>query len=197
MKRAILLPAVPKAGPNGLLLLVLSVCMWTAFSAALAQDNPATRLSLKGLGSVGVTVQPIDPAAQKDGLSQQVVRRSVEQRLRRAGIPLQARADQPSGLRRPTLSVHVTTARLDTDEYIYSVRVELVQWVASLDDPTLLVTAAIPVPAATWSPASVLGITPADRVRPDVEDAILEMVEQFAEAYQRANPRETALGSQR
>ena len=35
-------------------------------------------------------------------------------------------------------SVQVTTARLDTDEHIYSVRVELVQWVASLDEPLVV-----------------------------------------------------------
>lgn len=197
MKRAVLRPAVPKVGPSGRLLLALGVCAWSACSAALAEDNPATRLSLKGLGGVSVTVQPIDPVAEKDGLSQQGVQRSVEQRLRRARIPLRARADQPSGLRRPTLTIYVTTARLDTDEYIYSVRVELVQWMASLDDPELLVTAAIPVPAATWSPPSVLGITPADGVRRDVEAAVLEMVDQFAAAYTKANPRETAAGGRR
>jgi hypothetical protein len=86
----------------------------------------------------------------------------------------------------------VTTARLDTQEYLYSVRVELVQWVASLDDPALLVTAAIPVPAATWSPPAVLGITPSDSVRQDVETAVWKMVDQFAAAYAKANPRRTA-----
>jgi len=173
--------------------LLFAAIVCGASAAAVAQDNPTSRLSLKGLDAVGVSVQPIGAAAEKAGLSQAQLQEMVETRLRRAGIGLLKPEEQLKRLRRPGLSVRVTTAPLDAEEYIYSVRVELVQWVASLDDPTLLVTAAIPIPAATWSAPTVLGITPAETLKPDVEAAVAPMVDQFIDAFRKANPRETAL----
>jgi hypothetical protein len=182
---------------NRLLLPLAVVGAWGAAGLAGAQDNPASRLSLKGLNAVAVSVQPIGAPAERDGLAQAQLQAIVETRLRQAGVRLLGPEEQLKRLRRPGLSVQVTTARLDTAEYIYSVRVELVQWVASLDDPTLLVTAAIPVPATTWSAPSVLGITPAETLKRDVEAALPPMVDQFVDAFRKANPRETALRAPR
>jgi len=182
---------------NRLVLLLPIVWAWGAAGLAGAQDNPTARLSLKGLDAVAVSVQPISAAAEKDGLSQAQLQGMVETRLRQVGVRLLGPEEQLKRLRRPGLSIQVTTARLDTDEHIYSVRVELVQWVALLDDPTLLVTAAIPVPATTWSAPSVLGITPAETLKRDVEAALGPMVEQFIDAFRKANPRETALRGRR
>jgi len=182
---------------NRRVLPLLILWAWAAVGSAGAQDNPASRLSLKGLDAVAVSVQPIGAAAEKDGLSQAQLQGMVEARLRQAGVRLLGPEEQLKRLRRPGLSVQVTTARLDTEEHIYSVRVELVQWVASLDDPTLLVTAAIPVPATTWSPPTVLGITPAETLKRDVEAALTPMVDRFIDAMRKANPRETALRAPR
>jgi len=166
---------------------------WAAAGPARAQDDPTARLSLKGLDAVAVSVQPIGAAAERDGLSRVQLQAMVATRLREAGIPLLSPDEQLKRLRRPGLSVQVTTARLDTGEYLYAVRVAVVQWVASLDDPTLAVTAAIPIPATTWSPAGVLGITPAETLKRDVEASVVTMVDQFIDALRKANPRETAL----
>jgi hypothetical protein len=178
---------------NRLVLPLVFVGAWAAAGLAGAQDNPTSRLSLKGLDAVAVSVGPIGTAAEKDGLFQAQLQGMVETRLRQAGVRLLGPEERLKRLRRPGLSVQVTTARLDTDEHIYSVRVELVQWVASLDEPTLLVTAAIPVPATTWSAPSVLGITPSKTLKRDVEAALGPMVDQFIDAFRKANPRETAL----
>jgi len=182
---------------NRLVVPLVIVWAWAAADMGGAQDNPTSRLSLKGLDAVAVSVQPISAAAEKDGLSRAQLQGMVEARLRQAGVRLLGPEEQLKRLRRPGLSVQVTTARLDTAEYIYSVRVELVQWVASLDDPTLLVTAAIPVPATTWSAPTVLGITPAATLKRDVEAALGPMVDQFIDALRKANPRETALRGRR
>jgi len=175
------------------LLPMLVVLGWAVTSETLAEDNPTTRLSLKGLEAVAVSAQPISPAAEKDGLSEKLLEETVATRLRRAGIGLLGPQELLDDPRRPRVSVSVITARLDTGEYLYSVRLELVQWVASLDDPTLRISAAIPVPASTWSPAGVLGITPTDLLKQDVEAAVAAMTDQFIEALGKANPRRTAM----
>ncbi len=175
------------------LFLAMAACAWGAAAPLPADNSPTTRLSIKGLDAVALALQPIDAAAEKDGLSRKQLQDSAAARLQRAGIRLLQPREQLDCLRRPQLLLSVTTARLDTSEYLYSVRLELVQWVASLDDPTLAVTAAIPIPAATWSPPSVLGITPVATLQRDVEGAVLAMVDEFVDAHEKANPRQTAL----
>lgn len=164
-----------------------------ALSLATAENTPATRLSLKGLGGIGLRVQPIDPKAQRDGLSTRQIRAAVEARLRKAKIRLLTPEQQGKTLHRACLLVNVATSKLSTGEHLYSIHVEVTQWVATLTNPKRTVTTAIPVPAKTWSAPSVFGITPAKGIRQDAQEAVGAMVDEFIDAYYQANPGETAL----
>ncbi len=164
---------------------------------AFAENSPATRLSLKGLEGIGVRVEPIAAEAQKDGLSADALQSAVQSQLRKAGLRLLTSQQQRQTRRRPCLRVHVATSKLDTGEYLYSIHVEVNQWVASLADPKVSVTAAVPIPAQTWSPANVFGIAPADQMKRDVQGAVDSMVEEFIDAFYQANPSETAFRARR
>jgi len=170
------------------------VSAWVLLSvvSVRAENNPATRLSLKDLGGIAIYVEPIGAKAQQDGLSMRAIRGAVESRLRKAEIAVLSPEQQQKLLRRPCLVVRLDTSKLSTGEYLYSIHVEVTQWVASLADPAVTVAQAIPVPATTWSAAGVFGITPSGELSRDAHRAVDNMVGEFIDAYYKANPSQTA-----
>jgi len=84
----------------------------------------------------------------------------------------------------------VATSKLDTGEHLYSICLEVTQWVALLIDPEATVAKAIPVPASTWSPRGCFGIVPASDLSEDVGGAVDRMADEFIDAYRQANPAE-------
>ncbi len=164
------------------------VGLWTAAGAALAEDSPATRLSLQGLPGVGVRVLTAG-AADNDVVSEQALRAAVEEQLRQAGIGVLTAAEQERSPQRPCLVVSVALLELSSGEQLYSIHVELSQWVASLAQADVPVSAAVPLPAVTWSAPNVFGIAPGEQIARRVHDATARMVGHFVGAYQQANAR--------
>ena len=162
---------------------------WTATGLATAEDNPTTRLSLKGLPGVELVVGKIAPDAGRDRLDAERLRGQATARLRQAGVRLLSAEQRPLLPRRPALHLNVATSRLETDEYLYSIHVELVQWVALLENGRKAIGAATPVPARTWSAPNAFGIVPADQLRRHVDDAVATMLGEFIRAWNQANPR--------
>ena len=64
-----------------------------------AGDAALDRATLKGLKSLGVVVDPIDPELAKEGLAQDTFRAHLEEKLRNAGLPVQANSTEFLGLR--------------------------------------------------------------------------------------------------
>lgn len=166
-----------------------AMATWAATNVASAENNPTTRLSLRGLPGVGLVVGKIAPDARRDGLAEDHLREQATARLRDAGIPILAADQQRRTPRRPALHVNVATSRLETDECLYSIHVEVVQWVALLENGEKAIGAATPVPATTWSTANAFGIAPADQLRRHVDEAVATMVGEFVGAWNLANPR--------
>jgi hypothetical protein len=162
---------------------------WALPNNATAEDNPTTRLSLTGLPGVRLVVGNIAPDAQRDGLSEEKIREQASARLGKGGIRVLSAEMQRQTPRRPALHVNVATSRLETDEYLYSIHVELIQWVALLENGGRPISAATPVPAKTWSTPNLFGIAPADEVRAHADDAIATMLDEFVKAWRQANPR--------
>ena len=171
-----------------LILPIVLASTLSAASLATAENTPATRLSLKGLKGIGLRVQPVDPEAQRDGLSTRQVRADVEAQLRKAKIRLLTPDEQRQTAQKPSLLVNVATSKLSTGEHLYSIHVEVAQWVATLANPKLTIAEAVPVPAKTWSAPSVFGIAPAKGIKQDARKAVRAMVDEFIRAYSQANP---------
>lgn len=164
------------------------VVLWTAAGGVLAEDSPVTRLSLQGLAGVGVRVVTT-AEANKHVVTEQALRTAVEAQLRQTGIRVLSAAEQERAARRPCLVVSVALLPLSSGEQLYSIHVELSQWVASLAKADVPVSAAVPFPAVTWSAPNVFGIAPAEQIARRVHDATGRMVAQFVGAYQQANAR--------
>jgi hypothetical protein len=139
----------------------------------------AGRQSLKGVKGVFITVEPLAPEIERDGLTQRLIRKSVEVRLRRAGIKVLSKVEWFEEGGHPLLYVNAHVLRLaESKEYIYAINVAVKQNVYLTREP-------IQIPsAATWWPGSVAGITPKLSA---VRDAINKQVDAFIQAYYSVN----------
>jgi len=153
----------------GIGLLLLPVLAW-------GQGGAAQRATLKGINSVEVVVEAIDPAAEHDGLTRSQLQTDVEERLRKAGITVG-----------PTLTGHLYV-NVDTEKgergqlYAYNITVQYVQQVVLARDPKA------PIFAPTWDTGGV-GIIVANRLR-DVRQDVANYVDQFIKAYLEQNPKQ-------
>ncbi len=79
-------------------LLVTALCL-APFALEGAGDAPIDRATLRGLKSVGIVLDPLDPELQKAGLTEADFRAQLDERLRSANIPVDASAPEFLGLR--------------------------------------------------------------------------------------------------
>jgi hypothetical protein len=152
----------------GISLLLLPVSAW-------GQSSAAQRATLKGINTVEVVVEAIDPVAEQDGLTRSQLQTDIEERLRQAGITVG-----------PTLTGHlyvnVDTVKGDRGQtYAYNVSVQYVQQVVLARDPKA------PIFAPTWDTGGV-GIVAASRLR-EVRQDVANYVDQFIKAHLEQNPK--------
>lgn len=157
---------------------------------ASAEDSPATRRSLRGLPGVGLHVHPLGADAEALGLSADGLERLLRARLDTADIPVLDADEQQRTPGRPGLSLHVAALRLENGELLYSVHLDLKQWVALLGGVSAALETPLSAPATTWSPDYRMGISPSEDALADIMAATREMTDQFIGAYRRANPLE-------
>ncbi len=172
---------------------LLTAIAWLAVAlpqAANAEDSPATRLSLRGLPGVGLSILPLSDDARRLGISSERLEGLFRARLQAAKIPVLSPAEQQRTPGRPGLSLHVAALRLENDEFLYSIHLDLKQWVALLGNPNATLETALAVPATTWSPDYRFGIAPSEEIQADVLAATGQMIDEFVAAYRRANPGE-------
>ena len=174
------------------IILPAALALSLAVGLAWAENTPATRVSLKGLEGVALLVEPVDAHAQQDGLSPREIHALAQSQLEKAKIRVLSPQQQQQLPRKPCLRISLATSKLGTGEYLYSIQVDVVQWVASLANPAVSVGSALPMPARTWSAAHVFGIAPAAQMKRDAHDAVRAMVDEFIDAYHKANPSDTA-----
>ena len=156
--------------------LALGIALLLVPLAGWGQDNPAhNRATLKGIGSVEMVVEVIDPVAERDGLVRTHLQTEVESRLRQAGIPVG-----------PNITGHLhvdvdTMKSNDGTSYGYNVEVAYVQQVLLARDPKTLYI----VP--TWETGGV-GVIATSRLR-EVRQDVINYVDQFIKAYLEQNPK--------
>jgi hypothetical protein len=150
-------------------------------SFAMASDAKYNRASLRGVEAVYVKVEGLTPEIEKDGLTETLIRRDVESRLRTAGIRILSKEKWFDVTGSPHLYLNVNCLKLrETKEYIYSIRIAFRQNVYPEREPILILG------ATTWSAGGIVGITYRfDKIRTSVKGR----VDEFIRAYLSVNPK--------
>jgi biotin operon repressor len=151
----------------------------TSFS--LAGQYSIQQESLRDLKGVYISVESLAPEIQKDGLTEDRIRKDVELMLREAGIKILSKKEWFDAEGSPYLYVNAYILKLrDTREYIYSVNISFKQTVYPARKPVEITG------AATWTIGGIIGITPdLDKIRASVKT----QVEEFIKAYLSVNPK--------
>ena len=162
-----------------LLIVVLALLNMTSFS--FAGDYSIQTESLRDLKGVYVSVESPTPEIQKDGLTEDRIKKDVELMLRMAGIKILSKEEWFDAEGSPSLYVNANVLKLlETREYVYSVNISFKQSVYPVREPMEISG------AATWSAGGIVGITPdLDKIRASVK----EQVDEFIKAYLSVNPK--------
>jgi hypothetical protein len=159
----------------GLLVFVL----WTspAYAGNTAQQGVS---SLAGLSGVGLVIEDIDPAIEREGFTALQIQKDVEEKLRTAGIKILSEAELTKSPGMPYLYVNIFTFK-DEDIYAYHITLELKQMVS------LVRKTAVKQSVATWkiSGGGTVGALKLATIR----TAVGEYINAFIKAYFAANPK--------
>jgi len=148
-------------------------------SPALAADDDVMGKTLAGLRGVRVEVVKMDPDAEREGLTQSILRTDVELRLRQSGIRVLTDADD--ALTQGTLHLQVRTVKSEHGFYAYNIDLGLWQFVRLIRDPSIASV------AVTWR-AGKGGFIGTPRF-PEIRNDVRDMVDEFINAYLAANPK--------
>jgi hypothetical protein len=142
---------------------------------AIPSDAPLDRATLRGLKAVRAVVDSPDSAGlAQAGLTHAKLAAQIEQRLSKAGIPVDPNAKEFVGLR-------VTFAHARKTDYALGMTLAMYQNV------TLAREASIKTMAETWSGESIL-LVPPRLVGEAMTNTLDQLVDQFVTAYKAANP---------
>ncbi len=152
-----------------LLLLGLPVLAWPG-------DDPFDRATLKGITTIRVVVDNLDPEAERDGLTKDQLQTDVELRLRKAGIRVTSlRAESESSY----LHLAVNTIKDSSGVYAFNIVLEFDQWVILERNRNVFRF------APTWGVSSV-GTVDAEYLR-EVRGSVADKVDKFIKAYLEQN----------
>jgi hypothetical protein len=158
---------------------LLFYVLWSfpAYTGNTAQQGVS---SLAGLNGVGVVIEDIDPAIEREGFTAGQIQKDVEEKLRAAGIKILSEAELTKSPGMPYLYVNIFTFR-DEDIYAYHITLELKQMVSLVRKP------AVKQSVATWkiSGGGTVGALKLATIR----TAVGEYINAFIKAYFAANPK--------
>src|SRR5436190_6316788 len=145
-------------------------------SQAGASDGTIERATLRGLKAVRVAVDPPDTELQHAGITAGKLASVVEQRLEKAGLPVDKNAVEFLGLR-------VTAAHAKKKSSAVCLTLGLYQNV------TLVRDAKVKATVETWSGDSVV-LAPPELFTDAISNTVDQLVDQFAAAYRQANDKQ-------
>jgi len=150
-----------------------------------AQTDAAEVKSLRGLQGVDVLIESLPSDAKKAGVTKRQLRIEVEVELRKAGISVLTEDESLNAPGMSYLYVHVNAVALTESlegSYIFSVRVELKQYVYLGRDRSIGTT------AITWQRGAV-GTVGTDNFRKSVRETVRDYVNEFINDYLTVNPK--------
>jgi hypothetical protein len=162
--------------------LVLAVWIFVA-SPLYALDSEINRATLKGLRGVRVLVEDLAPEVEREGLLKDQLQKSVEERLRAAGIRVLTQEEAVKAPGEPYLyvNINVNFAKGEDEICSYSIDVALIQNV------TLVRTPKQTCYAATWSTGGV-GLV-GKKTLSELKGSVEEIVDIFGKAFFSVNPK--------
>ena len=163
---------------------LVTLFLLTIISSSLfAIDSELTRQTMTGLQGVDVMVEDLQPNmqkyARKFGLTQEQLKRDVEQKLQKSGITILTQENWLKTLGRPVLYVNINTHEYEKYWYAYDIKVELKQIVYMEANPKVKTL------ASTWS-ISMTGIANIGTLN-TIRDSLGSLVNRFIDAYLSAN----------
>jgi hypothetical protein len=135
-------------------ILAVAASLWLPAMSAHSQDLESNRLTLRGLGSIFVAVEKLDPDARYQGLNEDEIRQMAEARLRKAGIAVQSKSEFDVSPEKSFLYIRLSAMRQGLCS-AFSLSVAVRQEVVLVRDPD------IGVVAETWSVGGVGTAEPA------------------------------------
>jgi hypothetical protein len=158
---------------------LLIFVLWS-FQAQARATVPQGVSSLAGLNGVGVVIEDIDPAIEREGFTAGQIHKDVEEKLRAAGIKILSETELTKSPGMPYLYVNIFTFK-DEDIYAYHITLELKQMVS------LVRKAAVKQSVATWKISG--GGTVGAQKLPTIRTSVAEYINAFIKAYFAANPK--------
>jgi hypothetical protein len=176
--------STPFSRTSGRMRLFLPLCtivglLVASASTSRAGDTNYDRDTLRGITSIPVLIEQLNPDAMSHGLSENQLQTDVELRLRKAGLTVPNAVG--SG---PYLYVNVWLLKGDGPidgffMFFYEV---------SLSQPAVVRANNAFAVVPTWS-SSGMGIATGDRLAPYVRSNIADLVDRFINAYLSVNPK--------
>jgi hypothetical protein len=139
-----------------------------------AGDTAVDRATLRGLKAVNIVIDPVHPELEQQGVTTEVLRTRVEQRLEAAGVPVDDDALE-------FVALKIVPARERRGPYCISITFSLYQPVVLVRDR------AIKTATDTWQAATLWAMQP-KAVYESTVSAVEQLVNRFAEVYRAENP---------
>ena len=151
-------------------------------SSLFALDSEMNRATLKGLKGVRVLVEDLTPEVEREGLVKADLQKSVEERLRQAGIRILTQEEAVKTPGEPYLYVNINISfAKGGDVCSYSIDAALIQNVTLARSPRQTTY------GVTWSTGGV-GLIAKKSLR-ELKESVEEIADVFAKAFLSVNPK--------
>lgn len=150
--------------------------------SSFSQGDQAEINTLRGLKAIGVSVQDVDSDAKADGLNNQTLLKSINNKLKKAGIKVMTSQELGTSLGQPQLVLNVNTTKQPGPIYLFTATLDFNQIVLLQRNSRLSAV------SPTWSVLTTGGALPEDLAK-NVKAAVDPMLDSFIADYKKANPK--------
>jgi hypothetical protein len=152
----------------------LAIAILLSGATLRAGDSNIDRATLRGLKAVNVVIDHLDPQLEDQGLTQDMLRSRVEDRLRKGAIPIDKNALEFVGL-------HITSMQSGKGPYSLCFSMAFYQPV------TLVRDSKIRTASQTWDVNAILVVSPKPMMQSLLNTAD-QLTDLFVNAYRFVNP---------
>jgi hypothetical protein len=153
----------------------LLVLIYVAVTGHAAGDGALDRATLRGIPSVNVVIDHIDPLLPKEGVTAAALQERLEEKLKDAGIVVNTAATEFVG-------IQITAVRAGRGPYAVSYTIAVYQAVALRRDATVRTV------TKTWEVETILMSDAKSLMHASIE-SVDDLASRFITAYRSVNPK--------